>query len=588
MAPPAVHSKPFARASLLLIGLAWTLPFLQPYHRFPLTGFYSEWLAFALGLTAALLLLRKEPSHNATVPVIAIAPLGLILVIGLQVALGLVIYPEQALTATLYLLWTTLMVLLGHALKREVGLVSVAAALAWCVLLGGFLSALVGLIQHYQYSTPFDFLVARKVNPTLYGNLGQSNHYGSYVTLALASAAFLYARGRLHCVIAALCAALFLPVLALSGSRSVWLYLGALVILVFLMYRQLDEKEGKRVLAYMLCVIPGFVFAQWIVTMPFFVPSEGSAITSAQRLFQVSDGLGEKLQHVREAWWMFAQSPLLGAGFGQYAWHHFQYQATTGESALPGVFNHAHNIVLQLLAETGILGAGVVVGAIALWLVDLKRVKFDLEWWWLLALLLVIGIHSMLEYPLWYSYFLGVAAVLLGLGAERAWALRRTGTVRAVVGLAIVVGWVNLVAVISPYREFERLVFIPQSRHSPQPSEKDFEQAIVEIHREPLLTPYVELAVAYGVTVSEERLREKLELTARAMRFAPTSVVVYRYALLLALAGERSAAMLQLEWAMRAYPEDIADIVAELTALAQRRPDAFAPLLELAAARLRK
>ena len=53
MAPPAVHSKLFARASLLLIGLAWTLPFLQPRHRYPLTGFYGEWLAFGIGLAAA-------------------------------------------------------------------------------------------------------------------------------------------------------------------------------------------------------------------------------------------------------------------------------------------------------------------------------------------------------------------------------------------------------------------------------------------------------------------------------------------------------------------------------------------------------
>jgi hypothetical protein len=201
---------------------------------------------------------------------------------------------------------------------------------------------------------------------------------------------------------------------------------------------------------------------------------------------------------------------------------------------------------------------------------------------------LVIGIHSMLEYPLWYSYFLGVAAVLLGLGAERAWVLRRTGTVRAVVGLGIIVGWVNLIAVISPYRDFERLVFTPQSRNLPPVGDKVFGDAIVGIHREPLLTPYVELAVAYGTTVSEERLREKLELTTRAMHFAPTSVVVYRHALLLALAGEHSAAMRQLEWAMRAYPEDIRDIVIDLTALAGRRPDAFAPLLELAAAKLRK
>mgnify|MGYP000340685342 CR=1 FL=1 len=40
----------FARFSLLCTVLLCTLPFLQPYHLYPLTTFYSEWLAFALGL----------------------------------------------------------------------------------------------------------------------------------------------------------------------------------------------------------------------------------------------------------------------------------------------------------------------------------------------------------------------------------------------------------------------------------------------------------------------------------------------------------------------------------------------------------
>ncbi|MGH8649073.1 MAG: hypothetical protein ACREUP_07170, partial [Burkholderiales bacterium] len=62
---------------MLLTGLAWTLPFLQPYHRFPLTSFYSEWLAFALGLAAALPLLGRNAWRDAAVPIIALAPLGL-------------------------------------------------------------------------------------------------------------------------------------------------------------------------------------------------------------------------------------------------------------------------------------------------------------------------------------------------------------------------------------------------------------------------------------------------------------------------------------------------------------------------------
>jgi len=573
---------------LLLIGLAWTLPFLQPYHRFPLTGFYSEWLAFALGLAAALLLLRKEPSHYATVPVIAIAPLGLILVIGLQVALGRVNYPEQVVTATWYLLWASMLMLLAHVLRRELGLVVIARALAWSLLAGGALSVLIALLQHFQISTPLDVLIVQKKGEQGYGNLGQPNHFSTYVALALASTVYLYSCGRLRGVLAAICVALFLLALAVSGSRSPWLYLGAITVLAVALRRFQRDADSQRLVSISLWLLPGFAAANWLVALPFTAPHDNLLVTSAQRLFQQSSGSQTRLQLWEEAWGIFLAGPFLGAGWGQFSWHHFLHQAASGPGINPGVFNHAHNFVMQLMAETGALGTLLVVGAVVLWFADLKTATFDLEWWWLLALLLVIGIHSMLEYPLWYSYFLGVVAVLLGLGAERTWALRRVGAVRVVVGLGIIVGWVNLIAVISPYRDFERLVFTPQSRQLPPVGDKVFGDAIVGIHREPLLTPYVELALAYGVTVSEERLREKLELTTRAMHFAPTSVVVYRQALLLALAGESAAATRQLEWAMRAYPEDIKDVIAELAPLARRRPDAFAPLQDLAAAKLLK
>jgi len=91
--PPAGNFKPFLHASLWLCGLAWTAPLLQPYHRFPLTAFYSEWLAVALALAAALPLLHREPWRDATVPLVALAPLALIVVLAAQVVLGRVPYP---------------------------------------------------------------------------------------------------------------------------------------------------------------------------------------------------------------------------------------------------------------------------------------------------------------------------------------------------------------------------------------------------------------------------------------------------------------------------------------------------------------
>ena len=593
MAPPAVHSKPFARASLLLIGLAWSLPFLQPYHRFPLTAFYSEALAFGLGLAAALLLVTRQSWHEAELPVVALVPPALALLMGLQAALGRVPYPEQAVTATFYLLWATLLMLLVRVLVRELGMAAIAATLAWFLLVGGLLSAVAAFVQHYHIAPALDFLVAQKVTARVYGNLGQSNHYAAYLTMALCSAAYLYGCARLHVPWALACAALLLPALALSGSRSPWIYFGMLAVLALLLLRSRREPGSHRLFAYSLCLIPGFVVAGFIVAQ--WGPSASSAIiatgeqvTSAQRLFEAAAGLNPRVQLAVEAWEMFLSAPVLGAGWGQFAWHHFIYVGQTSAVAAPGVYNHAHNIVLHLLAECGAAGGLLVAGAVLLWLVDLRKIKLDLEWWWVLALLAVLGVHSMMENPMWYSYFLGVAAVLLGLGAQRTVQPRLSGVARLAVGMLMLVGWFNLISVLPHYGEFERLVFTPAKRDVTQPNEGPFVQAIARAHREPLLTPYVELAVAYGVTVSEDKLREKLELTDRAMHFAPTSVVVYRHALLLALAGESSAAMRQLEWAMRAYPEDIRDIVAELAALARRRPDAFQPLLDLATAKLRR
>jgi hypothetical protein len=197
-------------------------------------------------------------------------------------------------------------------------------------------------------------------------------------------------------------------------------------------------------------------------------------------------------------------------------------------------------------------------------------------------LLCVIGIHSLLEYPLWYAYFLGMAALLLGFGAERVFVLRLARAARAVVGLGIIAGWLNLIGVLSPYREFERLVFSSEQRSPPAAAEQDFARALANVHREPLLVPYVELAVAYGITPSKEKLTEKLELTTRAMHFAPVDVVVYRQALLLALAGSGEAARAQLEHSLRVYPAERAVVIAELENLARRYPAELTPLLELA------
>ena len=590
MAPPAVHSKPFARASLLLIGLAWTLPFLQPRHRFPLTAFYSEWLAFGLGLAALLLLAARQSWREAELPVVALLPPALALLLGTQAVLGSVPYPEQAITVTLYLLWASLLVLLAGVLVRELGMAVIVTTLAWALLVGGLLNALAGYAQHYFAVQAPDVLVTRKMAERVYGNIGQPNHLAAYVTMALCSVAYLHGSGRMRAVGAVACAALLLPALALSGSRSPWFYLAIMAALSLLLYRARRDDSSKRLLVGCVCLIPGFVLAglivaQWGVAATTAV---GEPVTSAQRLFEAATGPAPRIQLAAEAWQLFMSVPVLGAGWGQFAWHHFVYVAATGAAAAPGVYNHAHNIVLHLLAETGVAGGLLVTGAAVLWLMDLRGIRLDLEWWWVLALLGVLGAHSMMEYPLWYSYFLGIAAVLLGLGAQRTIHLRLPGLARMTVAVLMLAGWLNLISVMPYYRDFERLVFLPGSPGVAQPDKKEFDEAIARAHREPILTPYVEFAVAFSLAVNEDKLTEKLDLITRAVRFAPVSYVAYRQSLFLALAGKRDAALERLGQAARVYPGDLPGVHAELAGLARSRPDAFTPLLEMTAPGQRK
>ncbi|MBI3067663.1 MAG: hypothetical protein HYY79_01910 [Betaproteobacteria bacterium] len=160
-----------ARLSLALVGLAWTVPFLQPRHAFPLTSFYSEWLAFIFGLAAASLLAKRELWRGMTLPAVALYALAGVGVLIAQAALGRAPYPEQALVAMLYLVWAAALIVLGDVLRRELGTAGVARTLAWFLLAGGLLSAVVAVLQHYRFSTPLDFLIAAKTGRAVYGNL---------------------------------------------------------------------------------------------------------------------------------------------------------------------------------------------------------------------------------------------------------------------------------------------------------------------------------------------------------------------------------------------------------------------------------
>jgi len=573
-------------ASLLFLALAWVLPFLQWHHQQPIPSFFTEWLAFGLGLLAALPLLSKRYWQPMVLPRSLLFLLGFIAILILQVALDRVAYPQQAFVAALYILWGALMLWLGNQLGRELGLEGIAAVLSWALLTGAALSSVIGLVQHFGLYTGLGSMIDPKTGNALMANVGQPNHLADYLALGLASLLYLYATARLKPWLAVLLGVLLLCVLALTGSRASWLYLGVFVLLAWL-WRKRGDAVAQRILIVTLLMLPMFAVIQWLAHLPSMQGASG-AITPTERLFDLANGVDVRLALWREAGQMLVSHPLLGVGFGQFAWQHFQLvsAAAVGQSAATltpsflanTIYNNSHNLFAQIGAEFG--GAGLVLLFLGggVWLRGCLRRPATLSGWWAAALLAVLFIHSMLEYPLWYANFLGIAAILIGAADTHTLGLRLSGLMRAAFGVMLLLAWISLVRIADSYTQLEGLL-----RNRPaMPSLQEINRVLRQVRQESLLAPYSDFAYAISIILDREALEAKLALNDAVMRFAPTQEMVYRQALLLALHGDARAAQAMLKRALVVYPAGAKDFIDVVSRLEPGDRGAVEPLREAA------
>jgi len=575
---PALRRFGIAHISLTLVGLMWVLPFLYYYHAYPLTTFYQEWGAAILGLGAATFLLSRQNWLQPEIPRIVLLPIALMLLALLQFLLGKTTYFDQTLLFSLYMLWATLLIMLGRALRENFGMAAVATVLAAFLLLGTELSALAGILQHYRWHTFLDKVITAKNGMAIYGNMAQPNHYANYISMGLISLGLL--RPQLRWWQAVLLAAPLLFVMVLSGSRSSWLYLLGMAAMAFIWQQR--DKSTRHLLNYSLLLLLGFGLMHWVVQIPWLSGSTG--ITTTQRLFAETSGSSGSIRLYlwHESWLMFSQFPVLGAGLGQYAWQHFQLAPLLQASNISGLYNNAHNLFMQLAAEMGLAGLLILLVTLGMWLWPVRRAQLTLYHWWGYAVLLVLGIHSMLEYPLWYAYFMGIAAILLGALDRSTYRLELRDLGRLSVAAILLLGSLSLFQLLQGYQRLESALTSRPNPAEGKTAAQLMREGLIEVHGNPLLQPYAELFMNNWIEVNDDELGHKLAMNERTMRFVPISSVVYRRALLLAQDNKQEEARLQMERAIWGYPGDFPAQSKELSVLAQKDPEHFSALLEFA------
>lgn len=224
------------------------------------------------------------------------------------------------------------------------------------------------------------------------------------------------------------------------------------------------------------------------------------------------------------------------------------------------------------LAFIGLAEVAVLVAGVGFWLRGVFRHDFSASTGRVLSLAVILFIRSMLEYPLWYAYFLGIAAFLLGASesAETMIGKRTSGNLVRV--LILLLGWIAVANIYQDYRTLQSLRRVASrdaAGERPDPA-----AALFELQQHSLFAPFVELALARTIVLNGEQIENKVLLNEAVMHFAPAPDVVYRQAVLLALDGQADPARTQWDLAVANYPGERASMLQELEAVASREANA--------------
>lgn len=546
----------------LLLLASW----LQPLHLLPWVSWHSEVLAFAaIGWFFAVELVeRKNQRHYYFLwPVAALLPLAMALLVGVQFAFGLIPYFGDALVISLYFVICSMAIAVGRAwgvqaLSEETNanaqplIYQLAVALSVCAVLSVFLA----LAQAFDVWNAADWIVRLPGFRRPGANVGQPNHFATMLLIGVVSVGFLFESKRVGSALANVLLALLLLGLAMSESRTGLLSAAVLTAWWGVKRRTMHFRftRGPVIAGW-----AGLLFLLWawpkFITHYYFGNDGASLDTSAGSRLVVWPQLLEAAM----------QRPWFGWGLREIS---AAQNAVLDHYQRSEPFTYAHNLVLDLAVGVGFPSTVALLGLLAYWLWYRLKSASSAVPWYCIASVIPLAVHSMLEYPFSYAYFLVPAMLAVGvleacLAPHRIYRWRLSFTVWGALLLLLILAWsaAEYVAIEEDFRaaRFDAL------RIGKTPIE--YERPSIY-----LLTQLDAMVVATRMVPSPAMTASEIELLRRAAMRFPWTAIQNRYALSLALNGNSDEAIRLLK-VMRAMhgEKTYAGIRASWEALAESK-----------------
>jgi O-antigen ligase len=286
------------------------------------------------------------------------------------------------------------------------------------------LSALFGLLQYFGATEALSPWVNSTQMGEAYANLRQRNQFATLCNIGFAALMWSVLHRPAHTKqrvtlspVGALASAVLLQMgNAASASRTGLLQL-VLLLVLFGLWGAWRSVHARRVL---VAAILAYVVAA--LALPLLLGLDPLSSGMLARLHEGDPLCASRLTMWRNVLHLIAQKPLLGWGWGELDYAHF-ITLYSGPRFCE-ILDNAHNLPLQLAVELGIPAALAccTLGGWAVWRAKPWREKEatrQMAW----AVVAVIMLHSLLEYPLWYGPFqmaLGLSVWLLWRSADNA------------------------------------------------------------------------------------------------------------------------------------------------------------------------
>ncbi|AFT87034.1 O-antigen polymerase [Paraburkholderia phenoliruptrix BR3459a] len=540
------------------------LPYAVVNHTYPIPTFYAEFTALALyllmGAGVVLLVATSQPRIGFASPVVALVPLLFGLLLVAQSVLLPVSQPSMNWLGGGFLLAAFMAAHAGYGFARAKLNETALRWAAGALVVGGLFAVFCQVIQLFHLEARVSPLVVAynvTVERRPFGNMAQANHLATYIAFAMAGALFLVQTRRIAVAIWALVSTIFAVGLALTVSRGPWLQMGVIVVAGLWMALVQTRAEPQLRRSHRQWLIPVALAVLFFVVNALIrwanVRYHLELGQSAADRFKDAGQIAPRIALWKYGWTMFRTHPLLGVGWGEFPSYQYQFAKALGGVEIA---NNSHDIFIDLLAKTGLIGLAIVLFGLVAWLVRVVRAPQSAARVFGIALIGVLVMHALVEYPQQYMFFLLPAMFVFGLLETRP---LRLVPARVSFGAFAVIVFGGIAALYPVYRDYARAEVLyygsrPAEQYRADPSF--------------LFRAWGEYGMATLLPMNAMDLQHKLAMHRQAMALLPGETVLRRYAVLQALSGDTAAAFDTVE-RLKIFAEELKDWPAQLSYLYQ-------------------